>query len=231
MQEKLSLFAGDLLHLFTAPSRLAEDIDEKPRLGGTIVFLAIFSITQTIAMRVIMKQVMMGNANPLTPELKVILNFGTIFVAMMMPFSFVLTAAIDAVKLYLIGKIFKGSGKFESIFSMTLYTTFINQIALIINALLVRLSGNIHSSISPAYFLPQDVNTTVRFIVSMLNPFSIGIFIIHVIMLQVIHKFGKKSAIATTALSTLLGILFLIAIFWWSSLVTPYPGINPIPNV
>ncbi len=108
MLEKLASFGVDLLHLFTAPSRLAEDIDEKPRLFAPIVFLTIFSITQTIAMRIIMRQLLSANANPLTPELKVILNLGTLLIAMMMPFAFVLTAAIDAVKLYLVGKIFKG---------------------------------------------------------------------------------------------------------------------------
>ncbi|MDO5095248.1 MAG: hypothetical protein Q4D65_01705 [Peptostreptococcaceae bacterium] len=32
MFEKLVSFGGDLLHLFIAPHRLAEDIDEEPRL-------------------------------------------------------------------------------------------------------------------------------------------------------------------------------------------------------
>lgn len=228
MQEKLSSFIMDVSDLFLAPQKLAERIDERPRFVAPIIFLAIIAIISALSIRdAVMNFVLNDPQIPANFDGRSVANIGVAIGALFAPFGVVLNAAIESVKLFLFGKIFKGSAKFESIFSMTLYTTIISQCGAIINSLLVNLSGNIYANVSPAYFLPKGTNQMVFTLVSMLNPFIIAVFIVDVIMIRVIHRYSKKSAIATVVLTFAFNILLTIALTWISSTLSPTGYSNP----
>ncbi len=228
MQEKLSSFITDVSDLFLAPKKLAERIDERPRFVAPIAFLAIIAIIQSFSVQeIVMKSILENSQFPSNVEASPFIQAGIVAGVLFAPFGVILNAAIEAVKLFLFGKIFKGVAKFESVFSMTLYTTIISECGAIINSLLVNLSGNIYANISPAYFLPKGTNQIIYTLVSLLNPFIIAIFIVDIIMIQVIHRYSKKSAIATVVLTFGFNILFTLAMVWLSTLIAPMNYTNP----
>lgn len=228
MQEKLSSFITDISDLFLSPRKLAERIDEKPRVAAPIIFLAILSIVPALSVRDVTKEfVLNGLQMPPGFDGNVFVNIAIVIGIILSPLGAILNTAIESVKLFLFGKIFKGSAKFESLFSMTLYTTIITQCGAVINALLVNLSRNLYANFSLAYFLPKGTNHMIYTLVSLLNPFFIAVFIVDIIMIQVIHRYDKKSAVATVVLTFVFNILLVMLLTWANSSFSTTGYSNP----
>ncbi len=209
-QEKAG-FIDNIVDLFTAPSKLAERIRQKPQYLLPIVLMSILTIITALAIKDLTLQEQIRATSSLPKEFQMTEEkFNTSFMIglAISPIMLIIGNAFSSLLYWGIGKMFGGSSQYKNVFSATLYSGVIAALGGLVQSFGMAYTNNIRFQFSPTLFLDTTgMNPWIINALNLVNPIVIWSMVFMVIALKIIHGYKKGSAIGTVVTVMIIGYI------------------------